>query len=75
MEIYLLKILSMAIVFFGIFLISRRHLVINKLKSFYSKYPLVRYAGEKQLTSRPHFVIGIGIVFILLGIICCFTIN
>jgi uncharacterized membrane protein HdeD (DUF308 family) len=44
--------------------------IAEKIKSFYSGYPIIRYIGEKQLTSRYGLVRLIGIVFIIVGIIC-----
>lgn len=74
MEKIFLKVFSILIIGVGIFLVNRPNILINKLRSFYSRYPIVRYAGEKQLTSRPQFIIIVGIVAIIIGVICLFTI-
>ena len=69
MEKLFLKLISAGIIIFGIFLVIKPNIVIGKLKNFYNKYPIVRYAGEKQLTSRPQFIIIFGIIVILVGIL------
>lgn len=70
MEKYLLKFASICVIIFGIFLVVKPDIVVKKLKSFYSRYPIVRYAGEKQLTSRPKFIVVFGIIIIFIGLIC-----
>jgi uncharacterized membrane protein HdeD (DUF308 family) len=70
MEKLLLRIISIFIIVFGIFLLIKPTVVAEKLKSFYRGYPLVHYAGERQLTSRPQFIIVAGIVIIIVGLIC-----
>lgn len=70
MEKLLLKIVSILIIVFGIFLVTKPSIVVEKLKSFYSGYPIVRHAGERQLTSRPQFIIVAGIVFVIIGLVC-----
>lgn len=52
------------------FLIWGPNIIVEKIKSFYSKYPLVRYAGEKQLTSRAPSIIILGILFVLIELFC-----
>lgn len=70
MEKIFLKAVSIFIIIFGIFLVTKPAIVVEKLKSFYSGYPIVRHAGERQLTSRPEFIIVAGIVIIIIGLIC-----
>ena len=65
-----LVIASLLIIGFGVFIIFKSTLVAEKLKRFYSRYPLVRYAGEKQLSSRNSYVVALGIVIVLVGIVC-----
>ena len=50
-------------------MLVRPDTVSKKIKRFYSNYPIIRYAGEKQLTSRSSFVKLLGIVFIILGLL------
>ncbi len=69
MSITVLNIISISIVLFGIFLILKSQIVSLKLKEFYLKYPLVHYAGEKQLTNRPVFIVMFGVVLIIVGIL------
>ena len=66
---YILRLISICIIAFGIFLIIKPSIIIQKLKLFYSRYPIIRYAGEKQLISRPQFVVILGIIIILIGIL------
>jgi hypothetical protein len=35
-----------------------------KIATFYSKYPLLRYAGAAQFKLRPAYVRAIGVVFV-----------
>lgn len=73
MEKHILKLFSILIIGLGIFLVSKPGSMMEKLKSFYSRYPIIRYAGEKQLTSRPQFIVVAGIIVIIIGMICFFT--
>jgi len=58
----------------GVYICLRPAYIAEKIKLLYRAYPLVRYAGEKQLTSRSGFVRAAGIVLIIVGIICFFSI-
>ena len=69
MEKNFLRLFSILIIGFGIFLICKPNSIGNKLKLFYSKYPIIHYAGERQLTNRPQFIVIAGIV-IIIGLIC-----
>jgi len=60
---------SILILCLGIYMLVRPDTVSKKIKRFYSNYPIIRYAGEKQLTSRSSFVKLLGIVFIILGLL------
>ena len=51
----------------GVLLIRRANTVATILKKFYLQYPLVRYAGDKQLTAREGFFVAFGVVLILIG--------
>jgi len=57
------------VILIGIYMYVKPDVVARKIKVFYSNYPLVHYAGEKQLTSRPIFIKILGIVFVLGGMI------
>lgn len=70
MEDILLGIISLGIIALGIFLILKPNLVADKLSRFYSNYPIVRYAPDKQLKSRNSYVITLGIVIIITGFVC-----
>jgi len=52
---------------FGIFIVLRAKTVALKIKEFYLNYPLIHYAGEKQLTSKPIYIVIFGAVFILIS--------
>jgi len=55
------------ILFFGIYIVARSVFVSEKIKKFYSNYPIIRYVGEKQLTSRPCFVRVFGVILMIIG--------
>jgi hypothetical protein len=74
MEKEILRIISLFIVLGGLYIFLKPDIVAAKIKVFYSNYPLIRYAGEKQLTSRQGFVKSAGIVIIIIGLICLFSI-
>lgn len=61
--------IAIGIMVFGFFIILRPGLIAQNLQKFYSRYPLVRYAGERQLRSRNPFVIILGIVIFIVGFI------
>ena len=67
-----LVLVSLGILLGGIFIIFRPMAIVNSLKKFYSQYPLLHYAGDKQLTSRLFFVRMLGVVFILVGTIALY---
>ncbi|MBN2179212.1 MAG: hypothetical protein JW743_07255 [Deltaproteobacteria bacterium] len=70
----LLRLASLLILLVGVYVYLRPSFVAEKIKSFYIKYPIIRYAGEKQLTSRPGFVKIIGIILVIVGIACIISI-
>lgn len=57
-----------AFVVLGIYMVARPSNVAEKLRVFYSKYPLVRYAGQRQLTSRTSYIVVLGLLFVAIGI-------
>ena len=70
----LLRLASILISCVGAYVCLRPESVAEKIKLFYSRYPIIRYAGKKQLTSRSIFVKLVGVVFVIVGIICLFSI-
>lgn len=58
----------------GAYIWFRPNVIADKITYFYSRYPIIRYAGEKQMKARSGFVRLIGIVFFILGIICIFSV-
>ena len=70
----LLRLASILISFVGAYICFRPTFVAEKIKSFYSEYPIIRYAGDKQLTSRSSLMRVIGIVLVIVGIICVISI-
>lgn len=52
----------------GLLMIVRPSFVAKKLRDFYVKYPLVRYAGQKQLTSRSSYIVVLGFLFVAIGV-------
>jgi uncharacterized membrane protein HdeD (DUF308 family) len=69
LENNLLRLASIIIICVGLYVLSHPAAVAEKVKRFYSEYPIIRYAGEKQLTSRSQFVRIVGVVLIVVGII------
>jgi len=70
----LLRLASILISCVGAYVFLRPGSVAEKIKLFYSGYPIIRYAGAKQLTSRSSLVRLVGVVLIIVGIICFFSI-
>lgn len=66
-EKIILYFFAALITFGGFYVLLKPYSISSFLKKFYSNYPLVRYAGEKQLTSRPIFIRLVGIVIIFIG--------
>lgn len=59
--------LSLVIIASGAYMIIRPSSFSNLIKSLYSKYPIIRYAGEKQLSARSGLIRFAGLVIILVG--------
>lgn len=72
MEKLTLRIISTLIIIFGIFLATKPSTIAKALKSFYSKYPIVRYFGDKELSARSIYIIISGVVIIFIGTFCLF---
>jgi hypothetical protein len=70
-----LRLACILIVCVGVYVFARPATISEKIKSFYSNYPIIRYAGEKQLTSRLGFVRFIGATLVIVGFICLFSIQ
>lgn len=69
-----LLIASILIIIGGFYICLRPKTIGQFLKNFYGNYPLVQYAGEKQLTTRNIFVRLIGILFIAVGLACAISV-
>jgi hypothetical protein len=67
-EIFLLLAWGLIIGAAGIYAVARPQKTAEKIKNFYSKYPLIHYAGDRQLTARPGYVKTIGGVFIAMDV-------
>ncbi len=67
-----LQITSILILCVGIYVCARPAAVAEKIKIFYSNYPVIRYAGAEQLTSRSIFVRVLGVVIVIVGLLCFF---
>jgi len=70
----LLRLASILISCVGAYVCFRPAFVAEKIKLFYSRYPIIRYAGEEQLTTRYNLVRLAGVVIVIVGIICLFSI-
>lgn len=71
----LLRLASILILCVGIYVVARPAAVSERIKAFYSNYPIIRYAGEKQLTSRSGLVRLVGVVLIIVGFLCFFSLG
>jgi len=69
----ILALISFGILVSGVYIALCPQVIVNKLRSFYSQYPLVHYAGEKQLTSRLFFVRILGGVLVFIGLIILYS--
>jgi uncharacterized membrane protein HdeD (DUF308 family) len=70
----LLRYASILILCIGIYVFARPVAVSERIKAFYNNYPIVQYAGEKQLTSRSSLVRIVGGLLIIVGILCFISI-
>ena len=68
------NVICVLILLVGIYVFIRPADVAEKIRKFYSQYPIVRYAGSKQLTSRTVFVRLLGLVVIFFAIFSIFAI-
>jgi hypothetical protein len=73
-EKVLLSLASILISCMGIFIFLRPVFISEKMKNFYSNYPIIKYAGDSQLTTRSGFMKIVGAVLFVVGIICLFSI-
>ena len=64
---------SLAILAVGLYVFFCPQIVANKLSKFYSQYPLVHYAGEKQLNSRLFFIRLLGGVLMFVGLVVLYS--
>jgi len=69
MEKFFLGAAALLIIGLGVYVMARPVFISDKLKKFYSNYPLVRYAGDKQLTGRSGLIRIAGVVLVILGIV------
>ncbi len=74
LENILPRLVFIIIVCVGVYVLTHPATVAERIKRFYSNYPFVRYAGEKQLTARLQFVRVLGVVFIIVGILGFFSV-
>lgn len=74
LENYLLRLAGILISCLGAYVFWKPEIIANKVKMFYMEYPIIKYAGEKQLTSRNGFVRIVGALLFIIGIISLFSI-
>jgi hypothetical protein len=65
----LLRLASILISCVGVYVCLRPASVAEKISLFYREYPIIKYDGEKQLTSRSGLVRLVGVVLVIVGII------
>lgn len=51
----------------GIIMLLKPKEVAERLKRFYGGYPLIKYAGERQLSARSTFVSALGVILVLMA--------
>lgn len=73
-ESRLLHLASVLIALGGVYMLLWPANIMGALQRFYARYPIVRYASEKQLTGRPGFIRFLGGVLILVGLVAYFSI-
>lgn len=66
--VYLLFIVSLLFVFLGGYIVLKPEDVSLYIKNFYRSYPIVRYVGDKQLTSRRGVIRLLGFVLIFVSL-------
>jgi hypothetical protein len=74
MENIILRIFSLLLICLGGYVFFRPVVVSEKITKFYSNYPIIRYSGEKQLTSRPGLVRVVGAVIAVVGTLCLISV-
>ena len=62
-------VVSTALIVLGALTITRADQVSMAVSKFYSNYPLVRLAGERQMKARKPYMIVVGIVLVTVGVI------
>ena len=70
-----LPLFSITILAIGIYAYARSSSVAERLRDFYSQYPIIRYAGLKQLTVKPIWVRLLGFIFVIFGLLCFFSLD
>ena len=75
MQNTILTLCGFVIIAVGAWMIVQPRIVADALRQFYSNYPIIHRAGKKQLTSRNGFVVGIGISFILIGVLALISLS
>jgi hypothetical protein len=66
-------IASLAFVIMGLILVLKPEPFAAKLQRFYLAYPIIHYAGAKQLKSRPFWIVLFGITIIIVGCVGLFS--
>jgi uncharacterized protein YjeT (DUF2065 family) len=70
----ILRLASILVSCIGVYVWFRPDPAAEKIEQFYSRYLIVRYAGDKEMTRRFTFLRLIGIVLFIVGLICPFSI-
>lgn len=66
LENVILFVFLLGVFFLGVLCITKPNSVADSLRRFYSNYPLVRYAGHRQLIAKPLYIMILGAVFLLI---------
>ena len=68
METAVRFLFSILILSLGSYIFIKPNTISKMVTRFYSNYPIIRYAGQKQLTNRPIFIRIFGIAIIMVGL-------
>lgn len=66
---YFVIVVSLALIALGALTVGKAEQVGAAVSRFYSNYPLVQLAGPRQMRLRKSFMVIVGVVFIVVGVI------
>ena len=60
---------SAALIAFGLLIVVRAESASAALSKFYASYPLVRLAGARQMKVRKGYMVAVGAVSVVVGVV------